>query len=222
MNITIFGTCRLDSLKECNNRIKNEISYTYDTKEILEVIKFIKYNHILPEETITTFRTPMITKKPIYQSDFDGIFEKTDIFIIEICGKKTYKYNNFFVHSALSNFSNELISEQIVINEQSDEEIEKDIVDIIYELNKEKKIIIVSHIITDQKSERYKLSKILEHICLKYNLLFINPVVEIEKKGHNINDLVINNEKKIYHYNDKGHAIMKEIYDKYINICCNK
>jgi len=217
MTVTIFGSCRLDSLKDYNNRIKNEISYTYDTKEILEVIKFIKYNHISPEKTITTFRTPMITKQPIYQINFDGLFEKTDIFIIEISGKKTYKYNNLFVHSALGQFSNNSVSSQIVINEQSDEEIEKDIVDIIHELNK-KNIIIVSHIVTDDKSDRYKLSKILEHICSKYNLLFINPSDEINKKGYNINDLVIHNEKKIYHYNDNGHKIMKEIYEKYINM----
>lgn len=217
MNVTVFGTCRLDSLKCYNNRIKDEISYTYDTKEILEVIKFIKYNHISPDETITTFRTPMISKKPIYQADFGGIFEKTDVFIIEICGKKTYKYNNLFVHSALCNFSNPVVSSQIIINEQTDEEIEKDISDIIYELNT-KNIIIVSHIVTDDKSERYKLSRLLEYICLKYNLSFINPAAEISRHGNNINDLVIHNEKRIFHYNENGHKIMKEIYEKYINM----
>jgi hypothetical protein len=216
MNVTVFGTCRLDSLENYNNRIKQEISYTYDTKEILEVIKFIKYNHLSPTETITTFRTPMLTKIPISSSSFDGILNNTDIYIIEICGKKTYKYNNFFVHSALSNYSNDTISQQIIINEQSDEEIENDILKIIYELNTTK-LIIVSHIVTDNKSERYNLSKLLENICFKYNILFINPVVEIRNQGHNINELVVN-EKKIYHYNENGHKIMKEIYENYINM----
>jgi len=221
MNVTVFGTCRLDSLSKYNNRIKNEISYTYDTKEILEVIKFIKYNHIEPKDTITTFRSPMLTNTPIYSSNFDGIFEKTDIFIIEICGKKTYKYNNLFVHSVLRNYSNDLISQQIIINEQSDKEIETDILDIISELNTQK-IIFVGHIVTDDKSERYNLSELLKNICFKYNLLFINPVVEISKKGHNINELVICTDKKIYHYNENGHKIMNEIYEQYINICYSK
>ena len=216
MNVTIFGTCRLDSLENYNNRIKHEISYTYDTKEILEVIKFIKYNHVSPLETITTFRTPMLTKIPIHSSNFEGILNNTDIYIIEICGKKTYKYNNFFVHSALSNYSNETISQQIIITEQSDAEIENDILKIIYELNT-KKLIIVGHIVTDDKSERYNLSKLLEHICFKHNILFINPVVEIYNNGHNINELIVN-EKKIYHYTENGHKIMKEIYEKYINM----
>ena len=167
-NITVFGTCRLESLSCYNIRIRDEISYTYDTKEILEVIKFIKYNHISPNETITTFRTPMITKNPIYSSNFNGILENTDIYIIEICGRKTYKYNNLYVHSALSDYSDNTISEKIIINEQNDNEIEDDILKIINELNA-KKLIIISHIVTDDKSKRYTLSKLLENICIKYN-----------------------------------------------------
>lgn len=216
MNITIFGTCRVGCLKDYNLRIRDEISYTYDTKEILEVIKFIKYNHISPDETITTFRTPMITKNPVYSSNFNGILENTDIFIIEISGRKTYKYNNLYVHSALCDYSDDKISEQIIINEQSDKEIEDDILKIINELNA-KKLIIICHIVTDEKSKRYNLSKLLENICAKYNILFINPVFEISKKNLNIIDLVDNTEKYIYHYNENGHKIMKEIYEEYIN-----
>jgi len=213
-NVTIFGTCRLDSLSNYNARIKFEISYTYDTKEILEVITFIKYNHLSPEQTITTFRTPMIDKKPVYSKDFEGIFENTDVFVIEICGKNSYKYNNTYVHSALPQFSNENIANSIEIHKQTDEEIENDIIQIMKELNNNK-IILVGHIVTEYIGERYELSKLLQNICIKYNLLFIDPVTEITKKGYNINDLIVH-ERKIYHYNDTGHSIMKEIYEEFI------
>lgn len=113
--VTLFGTCRLDSLTKYNNQIRNDISYTYDTKEIIEVIKFLKYNHISPEQTITTFRTPMMNKIPISSDKFSNILLNTNIFIIAICGKKTYKYNNLHVHSALFNFSNNYIKENIQI-----------------------------------------------------------------------------------------------------------
>jgi hypothetical protein len=213
--ITIFGSCRLNSLSKYNNKIRDNISYTYDTKEILEVIKFIKHNHLTPEQTITTFRTPMITKTPIYYKDLNGVIDNTYIFVIEICGKKSYKYNNICVHSALAQFSNDLIKSQITINQQSDEEIEEDIIQIIKQLNT-KNIIIVSHITTDNISERYKLSKLLESLCLKHNIYFINPVKEIEKKGYNIYDLVIH-ETKIKHYNENGNKIINEIYEEFIN-----
>jgi hypothetical protein len=99
-NITVFGTCRLESLSKYNMRIRDEISYTYDTKEILEVIKFIKYDHMSPEETITTFRSLMISKIPIYSNNFKDIFEKTDLFIIEYVVKKHTNtiINMFTVH----------------------------------------------------------------------------------------------------------------------------
>jgi len=213
--ITLFGSCRLDSLNNYNNEIRNKISYTYDTKEILEVIKFLKFNHLSPEETIVTFRTPMMTKIPVYHKELNEIIENTDIYVIEICGKKSYKYNNICVHSALAQFSNDYIRERIIIDQQSDEEIETDIIKIIEYLNT-KNIIIVSHITTDNISERYKLSNLLENICLKHNIYFINPVKEITKKGYNIYDLVIN-EPKIKHYNENGHKIIKEIYEEYIN-----
>jgi hypothetical protein len=214
-NITIFGTCRLDSLNNYNNRIKNEISYTYDTKEILEIIKFLKYNHLSPEQTITTFRTSMLNKTPIYSFHFKDLLKKTDVFIIEICGRKTYSYNNIYVHSILSQYSNDEIAKQIKINRQDDKEIENDIMEIIFQLNT-KKIIFVGHIVTNNIGERYELSVLLEKICLINNILFINPVFEITKRGYNINDLVTN-EAKILHYNEMGHKIMKDVYEDFIN-----
>lgn len=214
LKVTLFGSCRLEALSNYNNRIKNEISYTYDTKEILEVIKFLKYDHILPEQTITTFRTPMLNNIPIYSKNFEGVLDNTDIFVIEISGRKSYKYNTFFIHSFLYTSKKDLIN-QIEINKLCDKEIENDILEIINELNT-KKIIIVSHIVTEQIGERHELSNLLENICIKYNLLFINPVKEILKKGYDINNLVLN-EEKICHYNQNGHIIMKEIYEEYIN-----
>lgn len=216
MSITLFGTCRLSSLSTCNNRIRDEISYTYDTKEILEVIKFIKYNHVTPEQTITTFRTPMLTNQPIYSKNFENIFEESDTYIIEISSKKTYKYNNFAVHSHLYTMSNDLIKKDIEIIKISDEEFENDILEIINEL-KTRKIIFVSHIVTDEKSSRYELAKLLEQICLRHYLLYINPVREIIKRGYDINDLVLK-EEHTNHYNDLGHKIIKEIYEDYINL----
>ena len=214
--VTLFGTCRLDSLTKYNNQIKNDISYTYDTKEIIEVIKFLKYNHIPPEKTITTFRTPMINKIPILSDQFSNVLLNTNIFIIEICGKKTYKYNDLHIHRALFDFCDNSIKENIQIIEQKQDEIEEDILKISSLLNS-KNIIFVSHIVTDNASQRFQLSEWLENICIKYKFLFINPVKEITKKGYNISNLVCLHDKTIIHYNQMGHEIMREIYEDFIN-----
>jgi hypothetical protein len=156
----------------------------------------------------------MLNKTPIYSFNFKKMLEKTDIFIIEICGRKTYSYNNIYVHSILSQYSNDDISKQIKINRQDDKEITNDIMEIISQLNT-KKIIFIGHIVTNNTGERYELSCLLEKICFINNILFINPVFEITKKGYNINDLVIN-ESKILHYNEMGHKIMKDVYEDFI------
>ena len=48
MKITILGSCIQHSLKNKYNitDIQEKLSYPHYTKEILEVIKYCKYNHI--------------------------------------------------------------------------------------------------------------------------------------------------------------------------------
>jgi len=221
--ITIFGSCRQDSLYNSNydiTSIQNEISYPHYTKEILEIIKFIKYNHITPFETMKTFRTPIITQTPIYSSKYKTELENTDIFIIEIASKLAYELENRYVHHVMHDNQNITGYNNVNKKTQTDEEIETDILKIKEELNTNN-IIIVGHIVTYEKGERYKLSNLLQTICTKHNILFIDPVKEITKKGHDIYDL-IKNEYIISHYNEKGHVVIKEIYDDFIKkFSCN-
>ena len=110
--------------------------------------------------------------------------------------------------------TNETYKNDIIVSQQTDEEIEEDIINIIKELNN-KKIIIVGHIVTYNKGKRYELINLLEQICNKYNILFINPITEITKLGYNIKDLVID-EPIISHYNELGHSVIEKIYNHYI------
>ena len=69
---------------------------------------------------------------------------------------------------------------------------------------------------TEYIGERYELSKLLQNICIKYNLLFIDPVTEITKKGYNINDLihdVIN--EKLFGFVEVDIKVPDELYDKF-------
>ena len=61
------------------------------------------------------------------------------------------------------------------------------------------------------------MSEWFEKICIKHNFLFINPVKEITKQCYNIFDMVDLHDKKIIHYNQNGHKIMREIYEEFIN-----
>jgi hypothetical protein len=192
MKITILGSCRQDSLNKNYNitSIKNEISYPHYTKEIIEVINFCKFGNINPEETLKIFRTPGLTKRPIIFSDsLKKEFESSDIFIIEIASKIAYKYKDKYVHHIFYDdpaYNNET-KNSINIEILSDEEIEKDIIEIKKLLNKP--IIIVSHLVSYNSGSRYELAELLRIICNKYNILFINPMDEIKRRGYDLNKI---------------------------------
>ena len=143
------------------------------------------------------FRTAICENKFIdYNEIYNKLFIDTSIFIIEICSNKKYIHNNFYLHHLcvdklwheIDNYSNkhfmdntpQYILDNHVIEKQSDEEIENDILE-IQKLLYPKKIIIVSHYNSKQNGEyinsRNHLINLLDSTCKKYNIPFINPTI---------------------------------------------
>jgi len=216
--ITILGSCRQHSLnkKYKISSIQEEISYPHYSKEILQVIKYLKYNNISSEDTKIVFRTPILNNCGIinHQKYFNE-FINTDVFIIEIASKLYYKYNDYYVHHiAIDKQFNVSIKNEIKIGILTKDEIEQDIIEIKNELNKP--LIIISHLVTREKGERYILSEWLKEICEKHNIPFINPVKELLKNNVDMNNIFLN-EKVLAHYNENGHNEILKIYEKYIN-----
>jgi hypothetical protein len=213
--ITLFGSCRQESLNNLSNNLNEIISYPHYTKEILEIIKFIKTNHISPNETLSVFRSPALNKtKLILNDEIINKFNNSELFFLEIASRKKYEWQGKYIHHIFYddprfNYN----KNEIKVTLQTDDEIEKDILEIKKELNRP--IIIISHICTYKTGERYKLAKLLEHICFKNNILFINPTYEFQKLNLDINNFVLP-EKIIAHYTQEGHKVIKSIYEKYI------
>lgn len=123
-----------------------------------------------------------------YKDTYNKLFINTDIFIIEISSSKKYIHNNFFLHHLCvdKRFSNKNkntpieILNNFIIEKQSDEEIENDILE-IKKMLYPKKIIIVSHYNSKNNGEyinsRNHLINLLDNICKKYNITFINPTI---------------------------------------------
>lgn len=216
MKITILGSCRQHSLKKKFNvsDIQEELSYPHYTKEILEVIKYCKYEHININETINIFRTPILTKKPPNFKKMNEDFKTTDLFILEIASKIKYIHNDIHLHHIATEEQYGIpIKNEIKIEIQTKDEIEEDILKIKNELNKP--FIVISHLVTKDFGERYNLSIWLEEICLKYDIPFINPVKELEKKNVNLENIFIK-ENVLAHYNEKGHSEILNIYSEFI------
>ena len=218
MKIINIGSCRQDSLINHfdTNDINKEISYPHYTKEILEVINYLKFGNLSDEETLYMFRSPMLNKTPIINKELlKKNFEMGDIFVIEVTSKKTYEYNNKYLHHiAIDTASNEEVRNNIINRNQTKEEIENDIIEIKNILKKP--LVIVSHIITFQEGRRFELAEWLKEICFKYNITFINPVEELKKRNINLNN-TFEIEDKIAHYTNYGHLEIGKIYYEIIS-----
>jgi len=197
MSVTLFGTCRLNNIHNHNN-LNNLITYTHSTKEVIQFIKFLKGELNIPSPyNQLCFRTAICDDKIIdYNDAYNKLFVDTDIFIIEICSNKKYFHNGFYMHHLpfdklwhkFDNYNHEYfidntpqyILDSFMIEKQNDEEIENDILE-IQKMLYPKKIIIVSHYNSKQNGEyfnsRNNLINLLDSICKKYDIQFINPTI---------------------------------------------
>jgi hypothetical protein len=211
MSITLFGTCRLNNIHN-HNGLNNLINYTHSTKEVIQFINFLKGELSIPNPyNKLCFRTAICDNKFIdYNNTYNKLFMDTDIFIIEICSNKKYIHNDFYLHHLCvdkrfiyynKNTPHEILN-NFIIEKQSDEEIENDILE-IQKLLYPKKIIIVSHYNSKQNGKyinsRNHLINLLDCICKKYDIPFINPTIVLANYSQK---QVITND--LGHYTDFG------------------
>ena len=193
MSITLFGTCRLRKIDH-HNDLHNLITYSHSTKEVIQLITFLKGELVIPfPYNQLCFRTALRKDKCIdYNDTYHTLFVDSDLFIIEICSMKKYIHNTFYLHHLCvdKRFSEHHqhtpadIAQNHTIETQTDEEIERDILE-IQRLLSPKKIIIVSHYNSMLDGEyipsRNHLIQLLDRICKKYEIPFINPTVVLSK-----------------------------------------
>ena len=115
-----------------NNNLNNLISYTHSTKEVIQLIKFLKRELVIPEPyNKYCFRTAITENKFISCNDtYNKLFTDTNTFIIEICSSKKYIHNNFYLHHlsvdkrfGRYNETDVEILNNFLIEKQSDEEL---------------------------------------------------------------------------------------------------
>lgn len=217
MLITVLGSCRQYGVRHYypTTCVQEDISYTHYTKEILQVIYFCKYGNLSLEQTMYTFRSPILHKSPfIYNTQMRYEFDISNLYLIEIASKKSYRYNDVYVHSiAVEDKYDVSIRKDIVESIQTKEEIEEDILKMNEIL--EGKIIIVGHLVTQESGERYILKGWVEDICKRHSILFIDPIKELKKVYSDLDDLFVK-EDVLSHYTEAGHCAIGRIYNEYI------
>lgn len=224
MAVTLFGTCRLNGIKN-NNNLNNHINYTHSTAEVLQQIKFLLGEKHFPSPfDKLCFRTGIVDRKPIiYNSVFTELFKESTVCVIEICSNKKYMYDDFYLHhlcvdkrcSGYNNNTPQTILDNFKCVKQTYTEIEHDILEIIKLLEK-KKIILVTHYNSKINGEyiesRNKLITILTEICKKHNIMIIKPsevLADYKQEDVMTNDLG--------HYTNLGLSKFSEYINNYLN-----
>jgi hypothetical protein len=213
-----LGSCRQDSLskKFITMDVNKLISYPHSTKEILEVINFCKSGNLSDNETLYMFRTSLLNKKPlVFTYNLSKNFNIGDVYVLEITTNKLYVYNDKYLHHiAIDTALDENVRNNIKIIFQTKDEIEEDIIKIKEILGKP--IVIISHLITQNKGRRYELSEWLRQICKKHSITYINPVEEFVKNNISLKNSFVR-EDKLAHYSEYGHNQISNIYYNLIN-----
>ena len=208
-----------------NNNISDDINYTHSTKEVIQMIKILQGELIIPHPyNRFCFRTSICNKSHIdLNESYKTRFDKSDLCVIEICSTKTYIHNQFYLHHLCvdKRFPNHTVNtpSEIInnfnIENQTENEIENDILE-IQKILENKKLIIVSHYNSTCNGKyiksRNNLINILDSICKKHNIHFVNPSNVLSKFSQ---DKVLQND--LGHYTDFGHDMFTKYMDDYIH-----
>ena len=179
--VTIFGSCRQDSIKNHFpvTRIRDGLTYPHYTKEIIQAIRYCM-GRIPAEDGIKdTFRNSLLGENLISEKKMYFDFKHTDLFVIEVASRLEYSDGRYYYHhiafdnrTNINNTKNKSEVGDILQRQSTLEEVESDIAEIIELLNK--RVLFVSHISTESNSTRAELTRMLEATCLKLGVNFLN------------------------------------------------
>lgn len=213
--VTIFGSCRQFPIKQYyqTTDIQDLVTYSHYSKEILQLIRYLKYKNITNEDTRYCFGTNIMNNCSTEINDnlFNFLktqFDNTTFFLIEIGTRVAYKWKHLYLHGdAIVPKYNFHAIDEIKTYDLTDEEIEDDLIQIKNELHP-KPFLLISHFATYSHGKRYELINSLEKICNKLDIPFLNQSIIIEKYGK---ENIIVDEPVLAHYTEYGKTRIGEI-----------
>jgi len=185
--VTAFGSCRVSYVAN-NTRLSDAITYTHTTREVLQLIHFIRGHLMLPPPyDRICFRNGLLRGAPLqWEPVFRDLYEQTDVFVVEVCSRKKYMHGGLCLHDLsvddrFPNFNRGTpakILEEFKLEEQTDEEIRQDLLELKATLAP-KKMVVVSHYNAKLGGEylasRNALVQFLKEVCAENVIPFLDP-----------------------------------------------
>jgi hypothetical protein len=209
--VTIFGSCRQDSLYKLFEvtEIRDGLTYPHSSGEILQVIKYVSDLSEMNDVPKYCFRNFQLGTKVKSRSRLVREFAKSEIVVIEISSRIAYKYGNLYLHHEwFDNPENGSITSltrgEVEIHLETDSEIEENLLKAL-ELCNGKRIILATHFTTYQSGSRFALVELIRQLGVKHKISVFDPSCLFELYDES---LLVVQEKVLSHFTNFGHEIV--------------
>lgn len=199
--VTIFGSCRQDSLAHYFEvtRIRDGLTYPHYSKEIIQAIEYVKSAGDIRPSTVKVFRNSLLNLRLVNPKKLKKDFDATDVFVVEIASLIEYKKgSDYFHHVAIETISG------IQKETQTYDSLKEDIVR-IHELLSPKKVLFATHYSTKSNGVRFDLASFIEETCNSLGFETINPS---DMNTHWKTSELHIDEDVVSHFSQMGHDIM--------------
>jgi len=138
--------------------------------------------------------------------------------VVEIASRNAFLYEGRYVHHILYDdkrywIQSETERKKIQVEVLDDVTIEKDLLAIRASLSPIQQLVVVTHLVHKQSGARYDLVLSLEQMCTRHGILCIQPAKEMEKRGFQLETLVVSEDEKPFtHFTKQGHTVMETIF----------
>lgn len=187
--VTAFGSDRVSCVAN-NTRLSDIITYTYTTKEVLQLIYFLKgHLRLQPPYDKICFRNGILRGAPVlWNPAYQYLYEQTDTFVVEVSSRKKYMHGGLCLHDLsvdkrfpeFNQGTPANILEEFKLEEQTDEEIRQDLLELKMTLAP-KKMVVVSHYNAKLRGEylpsRNALVQFLKEVCAENAIPFLDPTL---------------------------------------------
>lgn len=212
--VTIFGSCRQDSLYErfAVTRIREELTYTHYIEETIQAVKYCAETDSKDKLGFGAFRVDLLGRKRPSKRNLNRDFRRTDVFVVEIASLLEYTNGeHYFHHEAYDSLKNNIdtrvmgeIESNIKVNKSDlNQTFEK--LDNLFKLLPKEKTVLVSHISTKKDTDRSNLNEMVKNYAEKNGIEYFDPseILEIWPL-----DIVCEIEPVISHFTKTGHEIV--------------
>lgn len=219
--VTIFGSCRQDSLYESFSvtRIREDLTYTHYIEEAIQAAKYcsdLNFN----AELKGAFRVDFLGKPRPNRKALRREFLATDVFVVEVASLFEYEFDNVYLHhEAYDSMAGKGFSDlglpdvQFINRTRSNLHDTSAKLDRLFEIIPKNKTVLVSHIATTQESDRWKLAQIIREYAFQNNIEFFDPseILEIWPL-----EAICRIESVVSHFTPMGHEIVRDRLSQHI------